>query len=436
VLEGIGLHFKGYCLMMLGDPAGAEAAFRGEMAIGARLRLPAAIGHGLSAIGQLFHSLGRGAEALAAFRKALESFVPVADSWGIAKSLEGVAGCLAETNPDRAARLLGAAEAFRERIAHPLWEPDKQFLAPALESLGRSLGAGFEATWRAGRSLGRDAAVGLALAEAEPGADPSPTPAAGSTRPAPAQPDLRVEALGPLTVTRRGEPVDPGVWGGARSRELLLFFLTHREGVTKDQVGAAFWPAASPAQLRSAFHVAIHRLRKALGQADWIEAADDRYRLDRRLAVELDAELFEREVPAAIAALARGGEGAAARLGAALGRYRGPFLDGEPVGDWALEVRDRIEHLFVGGGLALARWLLEQGRQAEADELLQRVQSRDGLNEAAWRLRMVSLARRGERPQALRLYQQLSALLERELGSDPDPETDELHDRIKQGASV
>ena len=81
---------------------------------------------------------------------------------------------------------------------------------------------------------------------------------------------LRVLALGPLQVFVDG-PIDRvAAWGSARPRELLVFLLMHPEGRTKEQVGLAFWPDASPAQLRNSFHVTLHRLRKALGGAEWI----------------------------------------------------------------------------------------------------------------------------------------------------------------------
>ena len=98
---------------------------------------------------------------------------------------------------------------------------------------------------------------------------------------APAAADtLRVLALGPLQVFVGDDAIDTTVWGSARPRELLVYLLMHPDGRTKEQVGLAFWPEASAAQLRNSFHVTLHRLRKALRNPDWITLSNDRYRVD------------------------------------------------------------------------------------------------------------------------------------------------------------
>ena len=438
VLPGIALHFQGICLQASGDVDGAEACFRAEVSICRSVdHLPGA-GHGLTGLGVLLHSLDRFDEALGAFREGLVLHRAVADGWGIAKGLEGVAAVLARRDPERATRLLGAAQAHRERIAHALWEPERMFLEPVIAGLKLALGAGWDAAWAAGRATGRDPAIELALERTEavpaPVADAAPTPP--PRPPQGATPDLAVDTLGGLTVRRQGDPVEPAAWGSARARELLVYLLTHPRGVSKDQVGQVLWPDATPAQLRNAFHVTLHRLRRALGHAEWVEVDGERYRLAPGLRIEFDAARFETEVPAAMAALARGETAAPARLEAALAAYRGPFLEGESFGDWSLEMRDRLERFFVEGGVALARWLLDQKRHPDADRLAARILARDELNETAWRIRMTALARAGERPQAIRLFQQLTQLVARELDTEPDEETRELYEAIQDGKSV
>ena len=55
----------------------------------------------------------------------------------------------------------------------------------------------------------------------------------------------------------------------------------------------------------------------------------------------------------------------------------------------------------------------------------------EDLHEPAYRKLMLSLARMGDRPQALRLYQRLETLLEKELKTRPEPATVAVREQIE-----
>lgn len=243
--------------------------------------------------------------------------------------------------------------------------------------------------------------------------------------------DLRVRALGPLQILLGERPLEGDAFGSSKPRELLLLLLCHPGGCTREQVGLAFWPESSAAQVKNSFHVTLHRLRKALEHPEWIVASGDRYQVDPGLCVDFDAATFEAEVRAA---LRDGGAGrdAGERLAAALALYRGDFLEGEVVGDWHQEIRDRLLRLYVEALLARGGLLMDAERFAEAAEALRSVLARDPLHEEACRRLMTCHARTGERVQALRLYENLSVLLRDELGTGPDEETIELYERLQR----
>jgi DNA-binding SARP family transcriptional activator len=246
-------------------------------------------------------------------------------------------------------------------------------------------------------------------------------------RPVAQVPDLLVRALGPLQVIRKGEPISPAAWGSARPRELLVMLMVNPEGCTKEQVGLAFWPEASTAQVRNSFHVTLHRLRRALGHPEWIESAGERYRLAPGLTWEIDAIGFEKAITTA---LRRKDQAALAR---ALDLYQGDFLDGEGAGDWHFMVRDRLQRRCIDGLSALAGMQAAAGQDEDVAVTCRRILARDPLHEGAWRRLMTSHARLGERNQALKLYQQLVELLERELDTEPDDVTKELAAAIGRG---
>jgi hypothetical protein len=217
------------------------------------------------------------------------------------------------------------------------------------ESLRATLGsAAFMTAFEAGQEMRVTQALDLAatlLGEATPGA-------AAALRPRPAGvPSLLVNALGPLEIAVDGRSLPAAAWSGAKARELLLYLLCHAAGRTREQIGGALWPEASPAQVKNNLHVTLHELRRTLGRPDWIVFEEERYRINPRFAVEFDARQFEVEVRGARGALAKSGD--TAPLARALARYKGDFLEegdsGREAGDWSREPRERWRRLYVDG---------------------------------------------------------------------------------------
>ena len=182
---------------------------------------------------------------------------------------------------------------------------------------------------------------------------------------------------------------------------------------------------------RSSFHVTLHRLRKALGGADWVTLENDRYRIAPELIEEFDAAAFERDLAAARTTLKRQQPDGAAKLDAALARFRGDLLDSETVGDWHLEHRDRLQRLYIDALMELGARLIKEGHHAQAAEAYRRVLARDGIHEEALQGLMRCHAALGEKPQALRLFQQFSDRLKTELQTKPRVETVRLFESLR-----
>jgi DNA-binding SARP family transcriptional activator len=262
--------------------------------------------------------------------------------------------------------------------------------------------------------------------EADPGA------AVSAVAPPPAPPHaptttrrLTVRALGALQISNDFGPV---VWGSTKPRELLLLLLCHRDGRTRDQVGLAFWPEASTDQVRNNFHVILHRLRKTLGGTQWVTLTNDQYAVDSRAVVDFDAARFERDVAAGLAQLKKDGD--TTLLDGALGLYQCDFLEHEVVGDWHLELRDRLRQKYVAALAALGERRMKQERWADAADAWRRLVARDELDERAYRGLMACHAKLGERSQVQQLYQRVERLLEKQLEAKPEPETVQLYRRL------
>jgi predicted ATPase/DNA-binding SARP family transcriptional activator len=452
---GMVLNNLGTIALRRRDFARAEELYAERLALARELGDTAGEGSALNNLAATLYARGELRRAEGYLRQAFPCSLRAGNVYMAGLSLgflAQVASALGDA--ERAARLYGAAEARFGSMGFHVGAPDREeydrMRAAARDRLGEEA---WERAWREGHAMTPEQVHAYALTVEEPAGAPEPSPSApppASSEPAAdaamqptgvaaaepeAAPALRVLALGPLEVYVGGEPIASAEWSHARPRELLLYLLSHPRGRTREQVGLVFWPDASAAQVKNSFHVLLHRLRKAVGRQDVVVLEDDHYRVNPELGAWFDAEVFEREMPAALRDLRAGG-GAPERIEAALRLYRGDFLRDEAVGDWHLEIHDRLRRLYVDGLSALADLRAERGDHAGAIEALERLVRAEELREDAHRRLMLILARTGARDRAVRHYERLVRLLREELDAAPEPETAAVYDRIRRAEAV
>ena len=395
-----------------GDLVTARRTSQAQVELGVLTRHRTMRGHSHSQFGRVALAEGKVAEAYAHFTAALPLHLDLKDGWGIMLDLEGFAAVAVKRGHFvDAAKLLGASDALRERTIFAIPAPERAKREARLKQLREQLGA---------EELSRLLNEGRALTLAqivELSADPSMAHTAEHAVVREALPTtaarLRVNALGPLQVFVDGKPLDA-------PHELLVYLLLHPQGRSKEQVGLAFWPEASTAQLRNSFHVTLHRLRKALGGAEFVVLERERYRINPELLDQFDVAAFEQAIKAG-------------RLEEGTALYRGDLLDGETVGDWTLEHRDRLQRMYVDALMKLGTRFVKEGKHAQAADAYRRVLERDEMHEEALQGLMTCHAALGERPQALRVYRQFADKLKTVFQSKPRMETSKLFERLQQG---
>jgi predicted ATPase/DNA-binding SARP family transcriptional activator len=244
---------------------------------------------------------------------------------------------------------------------------------------------------------------------------------------------VRVFALGHARVEKDGHSIDsPDLI--QKPRELLYYLLSHPEGRTKEQIGLALWPDASTAQLRSSFHDALYRLRRALGGKEWISFRKRRYAFERSLQYSYDVEDFERKLLEARSERIEEPERAIRHLQEAADLYEGDYLEDLTVeGEWAYVRQDVLRRTFQEALLLLGELLLARERHAEAADAYRKAIAQDSFLEGAHRGLMRSHALLGERGRALEHYQALISVLQKELGTAPAPETTALYEELRRG---
>jgi len=114
----------------------------------------------LAALGSVALHEHRTADAVERLRESIELAARVGDRGITAWALELLGAALAETEPQRAARLLGAADALREALESPLEGIE---LALHLQAMATLEPAETDAAWESGRALSPDDATAFAL---------------------------------------------------------------------------------------------------------------------------------------------------------------------------------------------------------------------------------------------------------------------------------
>jgi DNA-binding SARP family transcriptional activator/tetratricopeptide (TPR) repeat protein len=238
--------------------------------------------------------------------------------------------------------------------------------------------------------------------------------------------------LGPLRVTDDAGGV---VAVPAAKQRVVLACLALRAGelVTTDALAEAIWGGGLPGRPRRAVQTHVTRLRRLLGGGGLVASRPEGYVL--AVAPEqTDVGRFRGLVARARVA-ANGGDrqGEAALLGQALSLWRGEPLADVPVEGPLREVVVGLseQRLVVLGQRIAAE--LATGRHGELVAELRALCERYPLREGLWAQLLTALYRSGRQADALAAYRRVRGLLAEELGIDPGPELQRLHQAILTG---
>jgi len=242
---------------------------------------------------------------------------------------------------------------------------------------------------------------------------------------------IAIQALGEPTVIVNGAVISASDWGTAKAKE-LFFYLVSFPARRKEQIGSVLWPDLSPGRLRSAFHVTVYRLRRALGINDCILYDNEQYLFNRQLDYTFDVEEFEALISRAERQVHEQPRQAEEDLQRAVELYRGDFLESMtfPDEEWCVWRREELGRSYLRALQLLGDLRLRRHDYHGALEAYRRAVARDPLKEEAHRGIMCCLAALGERNAALRHYQNVAAQLRDELGVSPLPETVGLYHLI------
>jgi predicted ATPase/DNA-binding SARP family transcriptional activator len=246
------------------------------------------------------------------------------------------------------------------------------------------------------------------------------------------KPLLFLGLLGPPEVTWDGSSVPIA---RRQTRAVLYRLAADLRPLPRAQLCYLFWPDVAETTARRNLTRLLVLLRRALPQSDVLLAEDETVSLDSE-QVCCDAAEFVRLTATADRAVRR------LALQQAVDLCRGPFLDGFALPDcpefeaWLDTERRAWERRTLDTLAALIEAHTAERDYAAAIAAAERYLQADELAEDIQRRLIALYAATGDRTAALRQFERLAVVLERELGVAPLPETRAVYEAVREGATI
>ncbi|MFJ4283503.1 BTAD domain-containing putative transcriptional regulator [Streptomyces massasporeus] len=237
--------------------------------------------------------------------------------------------------------------------------------------------------------------------------------------------------LGPLDISSEGRPV--ALQGGRQRTIMSMLLLAPGRVVSVDTLADAVWHGEPPATARNQIAICVSALRKSLKTAFGVDGVlvtshpgymlfPGEHRIDA-------AEFEERAAEGRVAARRGDLEEAGAHFEEALAMWRGPALEGVTAERVEAEAA-RLTELRLDVYEQLTAIRLELGQHGELVAELTGFVRDNPLREQSIAQLMLAQYRCGRRAEALETYHDGRRLLTEELGIDPGPALQELHEEI------
>jgi predicted ATPase/DNA-binding SARP family transcriptional activator len=241
---------------------------------------------------------------------------------------------------------------------------------------------------------------------------------------------IRLLFFGPVQLTRDGVPL---AFPYDNVQALLVYLAVENRRIHRRSVLAGLlWPDQPEQAARHSLAQALYSLRRVLGDG----GASPLLRTTRETVELIPNDTFFLDVDAFNELL----EGDARQLEHAIAVYRGAFLETLSLGrsaafeEWALLLRERLQRRACELLQQLTEAPARGTEVARACGYARRWAELDPLSEQAHRRAMRLLAQTGQRAAALAQFERCRALLEAELGVEPEAATIALYEELKRAA--
>ena len=244
---------------------------------------------------------------------------------------------------------------------------------------------------------------------------------------------IKVTCFGGFGVFYQGQELGREVGLVGKPRELLAYFITHRERrLPLDRIQEDVWPESDPARGQAVFHTTLYRLRRALtrvaGTGNYIRHESGEYQLERE-RFQIDVDFFETCLSQAQTGTA---EAAIKAREAIVALYTGPYLV-TLYCEWCERKRRRLAAGYLTALRLLAAHYTASGDYHQAIAACERILEVGPLQEQTHCDLMRLWHRLGNQAAVAEQYQTLTKLLAKELNADPMPASQALYAELTGG---
>lgn len=245
-----------------------------------------------------------------------------------------------------------------------------------------------------------------------------------------------VKTLGGFAVTLKNKAVEPKAWGRDKTIQLFLFLISnrHRNALHKERIIDRLWEEDAGDK---DFKVALHGINKVLepnrkprAEPEFVLRQGAAYYLNLN-KIWIDVEALEQF--AIIANKLFNEDEALSKIAyeKATDLYKGIYLPNRIYEDWSSEERERIQIIAINTFVTLAEIELKYNPN-ESIRLAQNALSIDNCWESAYRILMKAYMLNGNRPQAIKTYNNCVKILDEAYNIKPLPATKQLIDEISK----
>lgn len=253
---------------------------------------------------------------------------------------------------------------------------------------------------------------------------------------APEGASLRIYTLGRFSLVR-----DDAVLRYTRkapSKPLLLLKVLIACGgrqVGAANIAAILWPDKDGDLAQQSFETTLHRLRKYLGNDEYLLLEDGRVTLNSAL-VWVDVWVFERYLSELRLLMTRtAGDGTASGrfdtlATRVLRMYQGHFLSRDDAACWMVSIQERLRNKYIHSLLDVGHYWETHGQLHKAIACYRKGIEVDDLIETFYQRLMHCLLETGREPEAIATYRQCRHVLSVILGLQPTEQTTRLYQTL------